>query len=1640
MANRFPLIVNPSTSKIEELGSNDNLDLTNNNIIANGSAGVAGQYLKSNGAQVVWDTPGDVYLNLVQTLSNKTFLNSNISGSSNNIYDLPNSALQNPSITFNGTVVSLGGTYNFADENTTYSISAQDGTIASQEQKIVLTGANPSSTDEVILKAGTNVTLARTTDTITFNSSYVDTITRVQGGVSGTPVTGDVVLDVSGSSPSGVNFLSCPAVVTQNLNTISFDFYYENTITRLKGESAGSFVSGDVTFLQSGATTISQSGNLITVSSQDTITRVKGGAAGTFLSGDISIIGSGATSVTQASSVITVDSTNTVTTLEGSVNGNPVTGAVRILGGTNVTSTQVGNDITLSSLDTITRIRGTAGGSYAAGDFTFVGADDVQVTQSGNTITISSSDQDTITRLKVGGNAYAPGDFEFTATGAASVSQSGGVINIDSIDTDTIYSAGTGVTITNPTTYTGTVSLKNSGSLSDNKVLKWNLTNGQLVNSIITDDGSTVTIGGNLAVTGTTTTVNSTVVTISDSEIELRSGTNVLAGNGGIQVNRTTDGTGAVTSYRALQWFESGGYWRSYDGTTTNRFVTENETQTLTNKTLTSPTLTNPSLGNATAFTINKVTITAPTSGATLTIGEGKSLTVSNSVTLSGTDNSTISFGAGGTVIYASNKISALSSTTSDELRGVISDETGTGKLTFATSPEFLTSVLTTSTSFNVFNTTATTINAFGAATTVQIGATTGTTTIRNNIDVKGTVTLCDNIADTVTVNGTTTFNNEDVTIRGIRVGRGGSGDTNSTAFGKDALRLIVGVGAGTSNTAIGYETLYFNNSGNENTVVGFKSGYSVSTGSDNTALGTSSLFSNTVGSKNVAVGSGALYTNIQGNYNVCIGHYAGYGLTGSGNVLIGPAFNENSSDVTYQPPSQTGSNQLVIGSGGGMWLRGNSSYEVIIPNGLTSSGDFITAGTYTTLDSRILNIGAQQVSIADKEITIGDVVTTNFTATVTQGNTSITITSWGDGLIPGMVVVSQTGGVTVPVGTTITSIDYVNSTAVLSAAPSLGTGSATFQATGPSNTSADGGGLRLKGTTDKTLTWSNTATAWTANQHFNVDTGFTYKINNVSVLSSTTLGSSVVNSSLTSLGTLSSLTIASSGTSVGLTITNTGTGDCLVVNDEASDTTAFKIGNDGTLYVLNNISDANASTGTTNQVLARKAGGGVEWKGLNTLADPNTVTNAGTSTDNAIARFDLATGKIIQTSLTTIDDNGTVSVPTGQGYSINGTSVLNATTLGSGVTASSLTSVGTLTSLTVSGNATFDTNTLFVDSTNNRVGVGTTSATATLDVVGNEASGYIAEFRQGNASNSAQVIIDSPSDGESRPVVLDLARGGTVKWSLGMGYLDTNNAFHISTSTLQSGFSNSKLIINPDGNTGIGRSPSYSGVFGGSQRTLHIGGSSAPCLRITSDTASQGDLVIHAGNSGASSVIASLAEGGDIVFYTRPTGGSVTEALRIDEVGNIAFAAGKGIDFSANANASGMTSELLNDYEEGTWTPTIATESGSNYTISSQTCKYVKIGRTCVIQASITFSAEGSGTIAVIDLPFVADSSNTHIFNGYVSSGNNFRSIQLTAYTSGTVLIRFDDGTQYINYWTPNTGWEPTNSFVFTGSYITST
>jgi hypothetical protein len=103
---------------------------------------------------------------------------------------------------------------------------------------------------------------------------------------------------------------------------------------------------------------------------------------------------------------------------------------------------------------------------------------------------------------------------------------------------------------------------------------------------------------------------------------------------------------------------------------------------------------------------------------------------------------------------------------------------------------------------------------------------------------------------------------------------------------------------------------------------------------------------------------------------------------------------------------------------------------------------------------------------------------------------------------------------------------------------------------------------------------------------------------------------------------------------------------------------------------------------------------------------------------------------------------------------------------------------------------------------------------------------------------------------------------------------------------------------------------------------------------------------------------------------------------------GNLSFASGHGIDFSANANASGMTSELLDDYEEGTWTsvPIVGT-----YSFNSP--RYTKIGRMVHCHAQIgTISDNSSSQSLRIQLPFAAVSNDTAVSFGtlYVNVGRN--------------------------------------------------
>jgi len=90
-----------------------------------------------------------------------------------------------------------------------------------------------------------------------------------------------------------------------------------------------------------------------------------------------------------------------------------------------------------------------------------------------------------------------------------------------------------------------------------------------------------------------------------------------------------------------------------------------------------------------------------------------------------------------------------------------------------------------------------------------------------------------------------------------------------------------------------------------------------------------------------------------------------------------------------------------------------------------------------------------------------------------------------------------------------------------------------------PSDVTADGGGITLKGTTDKTISWIDATDAWTFSEHLNIASAKEYRIAGTKVLDATSLGSGVVSSSLTSVGTIG--TGVWNGTTIGTLYGGTG-------------------------------------------------------------------------------------------------------------------------------------------------------------------------------------------------------------------------------------------------------------------------------------------------------------------------------------------------------------------------------------------------------------------------------------------------------------------------------------------------------------------
>ena len=181
--------------------------------------------------------------------------------------------------------------------------------------------------------------------------------------------------------------------------------------------------------------------------------------------------------------------------------------------------------------------------------------------------------------------------------------------------------------------------------------------------------------------------------------------------------------------------------------------VISDETGTGTLVLATSPTLVTPVLGVATATSVNKVTITAPTTSATLTIADGKTLTANNSITLAGTDTTTMTFPSTSATIARTDAAQTFTGTQTFSGDVVISSSTsstttGTGALKVTggagiAGAVYAGSIQNTPIGSTTASTAAfTTLSTSGNATIGGTLGVTGATTLSSTLGVTGNVAV----------------------------------------------------------------------------------------------------------------------------------------------------------------------------------------------------------------------------------------------------------------------------------------------------------------------------------------------------------------------------------------------------------------------------------------------------------------------------------------------------------------------------------------------------------------------------------------------------------------------------------------------------------------------------------------------------------------------------------------------------------------------------------------------------------------------------------------------------------------------------------------------------------------------------------
>lgn len=530
-----------------------------------------------------------------------------------------------------------------------------------------------------------------------------------------------------------------------------------------------------------------------------------------------------------------------------------------------------------------------------------------------------------------------------------------------------------------------------------------------------------------------------------------------------------------------------------------------------------------------------------------------------------GSANRTITLpDADGTVALTANNLSVFGATTSAQLAGVLSDETGYSAgayAVFSISPVFGTSVVGGA-SFDVFDTVSTTINAFGAATTLAIGydgtgagcttnintgaATTGTKAINigtggvssstTTIDIGSIVSSTTYIRSTTISLGTSSAGATTVTLGGaitantFKIAGTTSGTIHyTTDVTTGAVNFCASLTTGTLTFGGGGATTYAFAGTGAIVTIGSTSGTgTIRTGASVT---TASVFDTVATTVNAFGAATTLSINTTATTTTTTASYS-TGCTRVLTINVGSAATENTYTKTINigTAGVAGSTTNVnIGSAVASAVLGtlslnfptiltaNNNLSVDLWNTLSTTINFAGAVTTMTIGNTATaaqtvtmfgaSTGASTYSIFGGATTTGNTKTVNIGANGATGSTTnINIGTGGAGTaIVNVNLGSASGGtVTVNKDLVVTGDLTVNGVTSTINATTLTVDDKNIElgsVASPSDTTADGGGITLKGTTDKTIIWDNANDNWTFNQAVNISSGLTYKINNTTVL-----------------------------------------------------------------------------------------------------------------------------------------------------------------------------------------------------------------------------------------------------------------------------------------------------------------------------------------------------------------------------------------------------------------------------------------------------------------------------------------------------------------------------------------------------------